>query len=479
MLLASSRDSSSSSSSEEEREVPPPKKLRVSAPKVSRKQLKYRTPSKSSSRKYQKKWEKDFTWLEYDADCDGAFCKLCKTSGKSLERTGGVWTTKPFTNWKKAVEKMKAHAKSDAHIRVSQASLAYQASLHAGSVIQQLQNVAEQERAMNRKAVKSFFRCAHFLARQHIPHTTNFEKLVELVVSCGGEDLKNFLERTGRNAVYTSHIAVVEFMEALGTWVEESLLKRLRQASCFSIMADECTDIATIEEMSVFCRWEEGGLPEEHFLEIIHLKQANAESIYSALVECLKEKQLQVSKIVGMGFDGASAFSGRKTGVQTRIKKLAPHALFVHCHCHLLQLACVQAANSTKGIKHVYVTLTALWKFFHYSPKRAESLKMVQHVLDLPELKIAKPSDTRWLAHERCVKAVKASYGAIVATLNDIHENTREPEALGLSKALSKQSTVTAMYMLDYVLPQVAKLSRTLQTEHLDLSMISSPLSTL
>ena len=334
--------------------------------------------------------------------------------------------------------------------------------------------MAEQERVMNRKAVKSFFRCAHFLARQHIPHTTNFEKLVELVVSCGGEDLKNFLERTGRNAVYTSHIAVVEFMEALGTWVEESLLKRLRQASCFSIMADECTDIATIEEMSVFCRWEEGGLPEEHFLEIIHLKQANAESIYSALVECLKEKQLQVSKIVGMGFDGASAFSGRKTGVQTRIKKLAPHALFVHCHCHLLQLACVQAANSTKGIKHVYVTFIALWKFFHYSPKRAESLKMVQHVLDLPELKIAKPSDTRWLAHERCVKAVKASYGAIVATLNDIHENTHEPEALGLSKAFSKQSTVTAMYMLDYVLPQVAKLSRTLQTEHLDLSMISS-----
>ena len=153
-----------------------------------------------------------------------------------------------------------------------------------------------------------------------------------------------------------------------------------------------------------------------------------------------------MSKIVGMGFDGASTFSGKKTGVQTRIKKLAPHDLFVHCHCHLLQLACVQATNSTNGIKHVYVTLTALWKFFHYSPKRAESLKMVQQVLHLPELRIAKPSDTRWLAHERCVKAVKASYGVIVTALNDIHQNTHEPEALGLSKALtcSKQSTIAA-----------------------------------
>ena len=224
--------------------------------------------------------------------------------------------------------------------------------------------------------------------------------------------------------MYTSHIAVMEFMEALGTWVKEFLLKRLHQASRFSIMADECTDVVTIEEMSVFCRWEEEGSPEEHFFEIVHLKQANAESIYSALVECLKEKNLQMSKIVGMGFDGASTFSGKKTGVQTRIKKLAPHALFVHCHCHLLQLACVQVANSTNGIKHVYVTLTVLWKFFHYSPKRAESLKMVLQVLHLPELRIAKPSDTRWLAHERCVKAVKASYGAIVTALNDIHQNT-------------------------------------------------------
>ena len=78
---------------------------------------------------------------------------------------------------------------------------------------------------------------------------------------------------------------------------------------------------------------------------------------------------------------------------------------------------------------------------------------MVQQVLDLPKLKIAKPSDTHWLAHKRCIKAVKASYAAIVTALNDIHENTHEPEALGLGKALTKLNTVAAMYMLDYIFP--------------------------
>ena len=97
-----------------------------------------------------------------------------------------------------------------------------------------------------------------------------------------------------------------------------------------------------------------------------------------------------------------------------------------------------------------------------------QSLKEIQKVLDLPELKIVRPSDTHWLAHERCVKAVKASYSSIVLTLENIYETSHEPEVLGLSKALSSHSTIAAMYLLDYILPQVAKLNRALQTKHLD-----------
>ena len=75
---------------------------------------------------------------------------------------------------------------------------------------------------------------------------------------------------------------------------------------------------------------------------------------------------------------------------------------------------------------------------------------------------------------ERCVKAVKENYTAIVITLNNIYEETHQPEALGISKALSSKSTISDEYLLDYVLPQVAKLSKTLQSEKLDLTVISS-----
>ncbi len=95
------------------------------------------------------------------------------------------------------------------------------------------QNVGEQQRLQNRKAIKALIRCTHFPAHQHIAHTTNFDKLVELVVSCGGETLQTFLDRAGENATYTSKMAVVEFVNALGTWVEESLLKRLHKTLFF------------------------------------------------------------------------------------------------------------------------------------------------------------------------------------------------------------------------------------------------------
>ena len=112
-------------------------------------------------------------------------------------------------------------------------------------------------------------------------------------------------------------------------------------------MADECTDVTIIQELTICCRWVESGVPEEHFIEILPLKKANAESIYSALVEYCREKNIQLGRLIGMGFDGAATFSGDKTGVQRRLKELVPHALFVHCHCHILQLAFVQTANVT------------------------------------------------------------------------------------------------------------------------------------
>ena len=184
---------------------------------------------------------------------------------------------------------MRAHAKSDAHIRYSEAEVLAAKAEKEGSILQQLRSITEEQRIKNRKGIKALLRCTHFIARNHIPHTTKkFAALVDLIVTCG-EDLKQFTERCARNATYTSTDTISDFLEALGLWVEEFQLKHLCKAP-FCSDGDESTDIATIEVLSLFFRWAEDGETAEHFFDIIPLKKADAASIYTTLTDWFKQK---------------------------------------------------------------------------------------------------------------------------------------------------------------------------------------------
>ena len=189
----------------------------------------------------------------------------------------------------------KAHDTSKLHLECCQVTLqADQTKMH-GTITKQLQQIEEGQRKKNREAIKALVRCAHYLARHHVAHTTNYDDLIGLMVSCGAQPLASFMENAAINATYRSTTAVIGFIEAISTWVEESLLSRLQQAPYYALMADECTDVATLEEMSIFCRWVENGLPVEHFVDIVPLKSTDAESIFAALIDCLKQKKHQIS----------------------------------------------------------------------------------------------------------------------------------------------------------------------------------------
>ena len=73
------------------------------------------------------------------------------------------------------------------------------------------------------------------------------------------------------------------------------------------MLADECTDILTIEELSLAFRWVENGLPVEYFIELLPLKKADANTIYETLIDFLKKKELIIGNMIGMGFDGVLA----------------------------------------------------------------------------------------------------------------------------------------------------------------------------
>ena len=128
------------------------------------------------------------------------------------------------------------------------------------------------------------------------------------------------------------------------------------------------------------------------------------------------------------------------------ISKLSYYTLYVHCRCHQLQLAAVYAAKEHSEVQRVLGTLLTMWKVFHSSPKKAETLIEIQAVLNSPELKMHKPSDTRWLVKERCVRAVRLTLRALVETFEKVYNDSGDTEAYGIAKLMYTYRFVAVMF---------------------------------
>ncbi len=177
------------------------------------------------------------------------------------------------------------------------------------------------------------------------------------------------------------------FLEAIDTWLDRKLVKSLTSSPYFSVLADECADVSSTE-LSICCRWIVNGKPEEHFLTILHLPALDAATISEAICSFLESKNLNYHKLVGQGYDGAATFAGERNGVQKRIGTHAAHSIYIHCACHRLQLASIQAAHSITEIKKMFGTMGNIWKLFFYSPKKAESLKEVSRYSSYQSLRL-------------------------------------------------------------------------------------------
>ena len=96
-------------------------------------------------------------------------------------------------------------------------------------------------------------------------------------------------------------------------------MESLTSSSYFSVLADECVDISTTEELSVCCQWIVNGKSEEHFPIVLHISALDATNISDAICSFLESKNQDYCKLVGQGYDGASIFAGEHNGVQKRI----------------------------------------------------------------------------------------------------------------------------------------------------------------
>ena len=144
-------------------------------------------------------------WLSH-VDGEGMYCKLCQTYDK-----------RPFNRdvWNKALctrirlRSVVAHKKTEAHRNSVKLD-------HAENI----QDAVSVVPVVSATYMEQAFACLYFLCQADIPHTTNFEPLLDLSAYLGVPTKANI--RRGRNATYCSEKSVQMWWKVTLFWNSNS-----------------------------------------------------------------------------------------------------------------------------------------------------------------------------------------------------------------------------------------------------------------
>jgi hypothetical protein len=132
----------------------------------------------------------------------------------------------------------------------------------------------------------------------------------------------------------------------------------------------------------------------------------------------LKTWNLDIKKLRGQGYDGASNMSGRFQGVTAQIQQVQPLAIYTHCVAHVPNLVVVDSC-SNHFIRDTLAVVKEVINFFKESVQR-------EHVLEsnIPEIsshfKLSKLNETRWTERSKAIEIFIVLLNPIFTTLEQI-----------------------------------------------------------
>lgn len=118
----------------------------------------------------------------------------------------------------------------------------------------------------------------------------------------------------------------------------------------------------------------------------------------AAYVLGVLEKYNCVEKLVAQTYDGAAVMASELNGVQAKMKKKVPEAMFTHCYAHKLNLVLIHSAKCMPESRTFFKTVEGLGKFFSKSTKRIHFLD------DVVKRRLPRAAPTRWSSNSGCCR---------------------------------------------------------------------------
>jgi Domain of unknown function (DUF4371) len=135
-----------------------------------------------------------------------------------------------------------------------------------------------------------------------------------------------------------------ELIDCCGQLLLKEIAARVNAAKCFTVLADETTDIGRKEQLTVcvcYIHYHKTGCRQpqlrEDFVGFVDVSSdVSAAGLAKSILDVLMSAGIDIQYCYGQGYDGASTMSGHLNGVQTIIRKECPLAIYTHCASHCL-----------------------------------------------------------------------------------------------------------------------------------------------
>ena len=268
--------------------------------------------------------------------------------------------------------------------------------------------------------------------------------------------------------------------------IQRDLAEAAARSGCFSVIADGTTDVSGKEQFSLCLRYVEDDLtPKEKFVGMYECPDSGAETLSKAVLDVTLRLMGGTAMLRGQCYDGASNMSGRLSGVQARITREQPKAIYVHCSNHALDLALTEQAREVGLISDVMVLARDITSCLN-TGKRHNMLR--EHVIEGAELdedcnalgggpprKLLALCPTRWTVRAAAFRRFLEQYDAIVKTLEDLQANKGVSSEVrskirGQLVALQAYETVFGMILCEKIFTPCELFARQLQTPSLNMS---------
>jgi len=443
---------------------------------------------KVNGRKFCTQWYKSYKWLEYSPEKNAVFCFFCRAfdlSGRAEES----FTINGFNKWSKASTCLPKHERSVPHKEAMVKLAGFKHSSVEGSIATKIDKHHNTIVLKNISYLKDILETLLFCARQGIGirghneqdhillnNRENFLELLHLRAK-DNDIIKQYFIDKERSFRYVHPEFQNIFLSLMAKNVQQSLISNIKEAGIYSILVDETQDISRHEQVSICVRYvTESFEPNEVFLGFFKTHSTNAESLVALIKEVLKNNDLNIQNIRGQCYDGAASMRGSYTGVQARIKNENPHAIYVHCYAHILNLCLVDLTKQVKQIRNMFGVLNTLHNFIGASSKRFSIFESMRATCsDSKGPKTLKSlSDTRWNCRIEAIKAVFENLSPLFHSLHKIADDDTfaGPEASSLLKSIETFDFIFCLNLLKFVFNETNILSKYLQTPSINYSSV-------